>query len=93
VSLLLISLLPTETEAHGYYYDGTLSAGFWVVIGVACAVGLVLIIMIIWWCCYPTKSMSEKGPSASSVKKSDGEIWGSPTAYDAAMLRVRWGLK
>ena len=83
-------------QARAQYNNDDLSAGFWVIVGVAGLIALILIAMLVWWCCIPGRAMTERpgyDAGALTLKESKGQIWGSPSAYDAAMLRMQWGLK
>jgi hypothetical protein len=58
--------------------DGSPSAAFWVVVGVAGAVALVLIVMLIWYCCYPTPTAVMGTPSGGAYSAVLQNIQSSP---------------
>jgi hypothetical protein len=46
--------------------DGSPSAAFWVIVGIAGAVALVLIVMLIWYCCNPTPTAVTGTPAGGA---------------------------
>jgi len=92
---IVIVLALFAGQARAQVSSDTLSAGFWVIIGVASLIALILVIMLIWWCCVPTRAISERpgvDPGKETLMEAKGQVWGSPTAYDAAMNRMKWGI-
>jgi Na+/melibiose symporter-like transporter len=85
---LLISLFALPVLASGWS-EGTMSAGFWVMVGLAGVIGIILLLLFLCWCCMPIRGASERFdalPGASDQNKTD--LYGNPQAYDATMHRV-----
>jgi hypothetical protein len=43
--------------------DASPSAAFWVLVGIFGAVAIILLVMLIWYCCYPTPTAVNGTPS------------------------------
>jgi hypothetical protein len=65
------------------------SAAFWVIAVVAGVVALVLVGMLIYWCCVPV-SVRRSLVQGNVPDAEKGHMWGSPTAYQGVLARIKF---
>ena len=89
--VVLISLLFASPVLASGWSEGTMSAGFWVMIGLAGVIGIILLLLFACYCCMPIRGASERFdalPGAAAAEQNKKDLYGNPQAYDATMHRV-----
>ena len=85
--LVLISLFVSPVLANGWS-EGTMSAGFWVMVGLGGVIAVILLLLMVCWCCMPIRGASERFDALPGEKQQSKDLYGNPQAYDATMHRV-----
>lgn len=84
--LALLLFFASPVLANGWD-DGTMSAGFWVMIGLSIVIVIILLLLFACYCCMPIRGASERFDALPGEKNAQ-ELYGNPRAYDATMHRV-----